>query len=37
MFESVGLPVHLAGVEAPKTTFLQFRITDEAAEASPTT
>jgi hypothetical protein len=36
MFESVGFRLfELAGVEAPKSTFLQFRIIDDAAETLP--
>ncbi len=36
MFESVGFRLfNLAGVEAPNTTFLQFRIIDDALEADP--
>ncbi len=38
MFESVGFRLfNLAGVEAPNTTFLQFRIINAAVEASATT
>lgn len=38
MFESVGLRLfNLAGVEAPKTSFLQLRIIDDSVEASPST
>lgn len=34
MFESVGFRLfNMAGVEAPKTTYLQFRVIDEAPEA----
>ena len=37
MFESVGFRLfQLAGVEAPETTFVQFRIIDGAAESSAT-
>jgi len=37
MFESVGFRMfNLAGVEAPNTVFLQYRIIDDAVEASPT-
>jgi hypothetical protein len=38
MFESVGLRLfNLVGVEASKTTFLQFRIIDDVQEANPAT
>ncbi len=38
MFESVGFRLfQLAGVPAPNTTFVTFRVIDEAGEASPTT
>jgi hypothetical protein len=37
LFESVGFRLfNLAGVESPNTTFLQFRVIDEAAESSGT-
>lgn len=38
MFESVGFRLfNLVGVDAPKTTYLQLRVIDAAAEADPTT
>jgi hypothetical protein len=38
MFESVGFRLfELAGVPAPRTTFVQLRIVDEAAEQDPST
>ena len=37
MFESVGFALfNLAGVESPKTHFVQFRVIDDAEEANPT-
>ncbi|NQT89041.1 lamin tail domain-containing protein, partial [bacterium] len=37
MFEAVGFKMfNLAGIEGPKTHWLQFRIVDEAAETGPT-
>jgi len=36
MFESVGFKLfNLAGVESPNTTFVQFRVIDDAAETQP--